>query len=147
MTSPPKNPMTKTSPASSTNEKIAAGSFAAYSEYNKTLRTWLVAFGIGGPALFMTNDTVAKRLATVGTLKMVVALFLVGAGVQVLGALLNKACNWYVYQAYSPDGVQGTWRHQCSEWLTSHFWIDVSLDLVSISVFGCALWLLFTVFA
>ncbi len=37
--------------ASPNDEKIAAGSFAAYSEYNKTLRTWLVAFGIGGPAL------------------------------------------------------------------------------------------------
>ncbi len=95
----------------------------------------------------MTNDAIAKRLASAGTLKLVVALFLVGAGVQVLGALLNKACNWYVYQAYSPGGVRGTWRHQCSELLTSHFWIDVLFDLLSICVFGYALWLLFTVFA
>ncbi len=137
----------KFKPESPDNEKIATGSFAAYSEYNKTLRTWLVAFGIGGPALFMTNDAIAKRLAAVGTLKMVVALFLAGVGVQVIGALLNKACNWYVYQAYSPGGVKGTLRHRCAEWLTSHFWIDVFLDLVSISVFGWALWLLFTVFA
>ena len=142
--------MSSTNPTSapvSSDEKVASSSFAAYSEYNKTVRTWLVAFGIGGPALFMTNDAIAKRLATTNTLREVVALFLVGAGVQVFGALLNKACNWYVYQAYSPSGVKGTFKHRCSEWLTSHFWIDIAFDFVAILVFGRALWLLFTVFA
>ena len=139
--------MTNTIPSHPTDEKVSASSFAAYSEYNKTLRTWLVTFGIGGPALFMTNDAIAKRLSTTGMLKTVVALFLFGVGVQVVGSLLNKACNWYVYQAYCIDGVRGTFKHRCSEWLTSHFWIDIALDLSSILAFGCALWLLFTAFA
>jgi hypothetical protein len=147
MPSPRSRAMTNTNLPSIEDQKVAASSFSAYSEYNKTLRTWLVAFGIGGPALFMTNDGIAKRLVATGELRMVVVLFLIGAGVQVLGALMNKACNWYVYQAYCAGGVRGTWKHRCSEWLTSHFWIDVALDLVSISAFGYALWLLFTVFA
>ena len=140
----PPAPQTQPDPSA---EKIAAGSYAAYSEYNKTLRTWLVAFGIGGPALFLVNDTVAKRLVTAGTLKTVAALFLIGTAVQVLSALLNKASNWYVYQAYAPGGVQGSLKHRCCEWLTSHFWIDITLDLLSFSAFGYAAWLLFTVFA
>jgi hypothetical protein len=37
-------------------EEDAVGTFQAYAEYNKTLRTWFVAFGIGGPALFLVND-------------------------------------------------------------------------------------------
>jgi hypothetical protein len=75
--------MTNTNLPSIEDQKVAASSFSAYSEYNKTLRTWLVAFGIGGPALFMTNDGIAKRLVATGELRMVVVLFLIGAGVQV----------------------------------------------------------------
>ena len=86
----PPAPQTQPDPSA---EKIAAGSYAAYSECNKTLRTWLVAFGIGGPALFLVNDTAVKRLVTAGTLKTVAALFLIGIAVQVLSALLNKASN------------------------------------------------------
>jgi hypothetical protein len=129
------------------DQKVAANSFAAYADYNRTLRTWLVAFGIGGPALFMTNNDIAKRLAATSGLRDVVALFLFGTGAQILGALINKAANWYVYQAYCAGGVRGTWKHRCSEWLTPHFWIDVALDLLTILVFGRALWLLFTAFA
>jgi hypothetical protein len=141
------NSPTPAQPATTSDDKIAATSFAAYSEYNKTLRTWLVAFGIGGPSLFMVNSSIATTLAKSGSLRLVVVLFLVGTALQVLGAALNKFCNWYVYQAYAPEGTRGTLRYKVSEWFTSQIWIDAVIDLGCIAAYGYALWLLFTVFA
>lgn len=122
-------------------------SFKTYFEYNKVLRTWFVAFGVGGPALFLVNEKVAERLAQFGLLRHVATLFLIGAAAQIVGALLNKITNWYSYiAAYEPD-FKGTRRHKFSEWYTHAFWIDIWIDVISIVCFGIAGWRLFTIFA
>ena len=36
--------------------------YKAYEEHAKTLRTWLVAYGIGAPVVFLTNEQLSKRL-------------------------------------------------------------------------------------
>ena len=123
------------------------GSFETYLEYNRVLRTWFVAFGVGGPALFLVNSDVAQRLADEGQLRLVVILFLVGAGAQVLGALLNKVANWYVYLSEIDDDRSRSRFYGVAEWLAEQFWIDMLLDLLTIGVFGYAAWLLLTVFA
>jgi hypothetical protein len=75
-------------PAEDTEED--ASLFDVYMEYNKVLRTWFVAFGVGGPALFLVNEKIADRLAKAGCLREVAVLFLVGAGAQVVVAFLNS---------------------------------------------------------
>lgn len=122
------------------------GSFNTYFEYNRVLRTWFVAFGIGGPALFLVNDSLAQRLVEVRQLRLVVVLFLIGVAAQVFGAFINKVANWYVFQAGLADDEE-TWVHQAAERIVRMFWIDVILDLLTICVFGWAAWILFTVFA
>jgi hypothetical protein len=74
-----------------------ADSFKTYLEYNKVLRTWFVASGVGGPALFLVNEKIAEKLVKANLLREVAALFLIGAAAQILGALANKVSNWYVY--------------------------------------------------
>lgn len=83
----------------SSQEEDATDSLKSYLEYNKILRAWFVAFGVGGPALFLVNDKVADKFAKLGSLKILAALFLIGATAQVLGAFLNKIANWYVYMS------------------------------------------------
>ena len=122
-----------------------SGSFDTYLEYNRVLRTWFVAFGVGGPALFLVNDALVQRLASEGRLRLVVLLFLVGAGAQVAGALLNKVANWYVYSSTLDDADR--WICRAAEWVVGQFWIDVLLDICTIGVFGYAAWVLLTVFA
>lgn len=123
-----------------------AGSFATYLEYNRVLRTWFVGFGIGGPALFLVNEKVAQRLAGAGELTLVASLLLIGAAAQVLGAFINKLANWYSYAA-SVDTDPDKLAYRVAAWLVDQFWIDVTLDLLTILVYGKALWLLLTVFA
>lgn len=123
------------------------GTFQAYAEYNKTLRTWFVAFGVGGPALFLVNEKLAAALVQAGQLRLVVILFLSGATAQVLGAFLNKVANWYVYQSMVSDDMNGTPVHKASEYFVNVFWPDILLDVGTIASFGYAAWLLLTVFA
>lgn len=125
----------------------ATDCFGAYLEYNKILRTWFVAFGIGGPALFLVNEKIADRLAKLGELKYVATLFLIGATAQILGALLNKTANWYVYKSSWRDEQSKHWKYAVANWLVEQYWIDLVLDIATIICFGMAGWKLLTAFA
>ncbi len=124
-----------------------SGSFAAYADYNRILRTWFVAFGIGGPAYFLVNEKIAERLAKIGELRYVATLFIVGAAAQILGSLLNKAANWYVYRSTWNDAATENLRFRIAEWLSDQFLIDLGLDAVTVVSFGLAAWILLTAFA
>src|SRR5205814_118849 len=100
-------------------------SYATYLEYNRVLRTWFVAFGVGGPAIFLVNDRLAARLVAAQHLRLVVVLFLIGAGAQVVGALTNKVANWYVYSAIIDDEDVASLKYKVAEWLAGQFWIDI----------------------
>lgn len=127
-------------------EEDVVGTFQAYAEYNKILRTWFVAFGVGGPALFLVNDKLADALVKAGQLRLVVVLFLAGATAQIVGAFLNKVANWYMYQSMVSEDADGIF-HTVSEWFVDQFWPDMLLDVGTIAAFGYAAWLLLTVFA
>ncbi len=137
----------KSSDSSQKKIEDPAGSYTTYLEYNKVLRTWFVAFGVGGPALFLINEKIAERLAKAGMLKEVAIFFLAGATAQVVGALLNKVSNWYVYMSAFDKAFEGTCQHRLSEWFTHQFWFDITIDLVSIGCFGVAAWRMLTLFA
>jgi hypothetical protein len=119
---------------------------SAYLEYNKILRSWFVAFGVGGPALFLINPAVGERLVKSGELSLVSALFLAGTACQVFGALINKITNWYVYRGADDVNYRKKRRYAFSHWLVHQFWLDVALDLATVVTFGIATWHLLTVF-
>ena len=52
-------------------------SFITYTEYSKTLRTWLVTYGIGGPILFISQDQIATKLAASTDKSCIIYLFLI----------------------------------------------------------------------
>jgi hypothetical protein len=61
----------------------ARAQFANYQEYNKLLRTWFVAFGIGGLVLLYTRPDLLEKLGEVDRDGIIWAL-LVGSAVQVV---------------------------------------------------------------
>jgi hypothetical protein len=80
------------------------GFYKAYEEHSKTLRTWLVAYGIGAPVLFLTNDSLAGKLASSPQAGLIGVVFLIGTLLQVLLAALNKGVMWACYYAAAvPD--------------------------------------------
>ncbi len=76
--------------------------YKAYEEHSKVLRTWLVAYGIGAPVLFLTNETLAAKLAGSAVAGRVAALFLVGVAAQVLLAAFNKTVMWVIRPLTNP---------------------------------------------
>jgi putative heme degradation protein len=129
------------------DETDEARSYSTYLEYNKVLRTWFVSFGVGGPAILLANDTLAIMLSQAEQLRTVVLLFLGGAACQVVGAVVNKAANWYIYLSTIEDAAYlSSARYKFANCLVEQFWIDVLLDVITIAFFGWAAWLLMTVF-
>lgn len=71
--------------------------FKVYEEYAKTLRTWLVAYGVGAPVLFVTNKDVADKLAASHAASAIAELFLSGVALQIFLAIVNKTVMWANY--------------------------------------------------
>ncbi|MDE2196498.1 MAG: hypothetical protein KGJ56_04865, partial [Gammaproteobacteria bacterium] len=61
-----------------------SGFYEPYIQYSRTLRTWLVAYGVGGPVLLVSQDLVARAIIKAGTGKWVAWLFLTGVAVQII---------------------------------------------------------------
>lgn len=114
--------------------------FDAYKEHSKTLRTWLVAYGIGAPVLFVTNATVAAKFTAAPPAVSIASFFLAGVVVQVLLAVLNKSVNWASYYAEGHTDASPKWLFAAARWVCDQFWIDLVLDLVSLVLFAIATW-------
>jgi hypothetical protein len=96
--------------------------FATYTEYNKTLRTWFVTFGLGAPALFLTNSTLSETLKASGNARIVIFSFLIGCAAQVGVALINKIAAWYNYDSERvSEEDQKKWRYRFSSWISNNF--------------------------
>ena len=113
--------------------------FDTYIEYAKILRTWLVAYGIGAPALILTNEKLTVKLLGNPDIKYFGIAFLSGVLLQVFLAFLNKTIMWCCYYGEEVDtDFQKTYRYQTAYLISSQYWIDIIIDVVTICVFGYA---------
>jgi len=114
--------------------------FKVYEDYAKTLRTWLVAYGIGGPVLFITNKDVADKLSSSHAAPCIAELFLAGVALQVFLAMLNKTVMWAVYWAELYPEEAKKCRFRFAYWISSQYAIDFLIDLATLALFGAATW-------
>jgi hypothetical protein len=106
--------------------------YQEYSEYAKNVRIWLVAYGVGGPALILTQPSLYNRIWSSGHAHYIALAFLIGVAVQVLTALLYKAAAWHLY--YTKElhrGATRRWAELVERW----YWIDVTADIVTLALF------------
>ena len=134
-------------PRAKKNEALSQAYFESYAEYNRILRSWFVAFGVGGLALFLLESPVREILFTSGQTRVLVILFLIGVTAQIVVAFLNKYANWYCYfgednPAFLRSGVYRFWSR-----IASQFWIDIIFDILTVGCFLVAIWMLFEIFA
>ena len=123
----------------------AAEFHRAYEDYSRTLRTWLVAYGIGGPVLMLTNERISRSLLDSGQARLIAGLFLAGVVLQVALAAVNKAAMWICYYADDDEDLAGRWWCRSAQWLSRQFWIDLLLDLGSLAAFAIATWRAFDI--
>jgi hypothetical protein len=114
------------------------GHYEAYSGFSKTLRAWLVAYGIGVPGLIFANERLTSAIAESGSQKIIVAMFLGGVSAQVLATLLYKTTEWYCYSAECDKAFEDSWRYSVSRWIHDQYWLEFSFDLASVTLFVLA---------
>lgn len=117
-----------------------------YAEYSKTLRAWLVAYGIGGPILFLTNTSISEKLSTSPDRAKIVCLFLLGVSLQVTLAFINKWCAWHLYAGENELRYRSTLRYRFWASINELSILDLALDAVSIGAFVWSTWLVLMVF-
>ena len=130
------------------NPNPTAGNTKGYIEqfnfYLRDLRTWFVAYGIGGPVLFLTQEKIRAAIAGSGSGRSIAFLFLLGVAFQIASSVLGKWTSWIQY-ANTKDG-----SHSClapvAFWWAGNFWIDFLLDLGSVMMFGVATWKVLALF-
>ena len=110
----------------------------AYEEYSKTLRTWFVAYGIGAPVLFLTNDSLAGKLLMSKSASLIAGLFLGGVAAQVFLAALNKTVMWACYYGAVTPSYQSKGRYRFAGWISEQYAIDFLLDLATVALFVIA---------
>jgi len=70
----------------------------AYQDFSRRLRTWLLAYGIGAPMLFVSQDTFSQMLKETAVSKLIILVFLAGVSIQVAAAIIYKSSMWYVFR-------------------------------------------------
>jgi hypothetical protein len=117
----------------------------AFDRYEKMLRTWFVAYGIGGPVLLMTQESWRRALATAPNGKWIGVLFLAGVAVQVLESFFYKMCMWQLYYHEAEKDDKCRWMYECSKWVERNFLIDIIFDLTTIALFTIATVMVFPI--
>ena len=119
--------------------------YKVYQSYGNALRTWLVAYGIGGPVLMLTNDSVRARIAASGSSRSIALCFLIGVAVQVAITAANKTIMWAQYFSTIHPPALKMKRYRLAAWLAEQLWIDITLDCVSIGLFVVATYRAFSI--
>lgn len=128
------------------DESQRTSHFQNYADYSRTLRAWLVAYGIGGPVLFVTNDKITERVAESCYASEIIVMFLLGVGLQVFLAMVNKWGAWHMYRGAGDAAYHATWRYKLWYFINEQSWLDFWIDLTSLVALGWATWRVLNVF-
>jgi hypothetical protein len=119
--------------------------FQNYAEYSKTLRSWLVAYGIGGPVLFLTNKDAPRKISESPHLSLIITLFVAGVALQIFLAFINKWAAWHMYKGAYQITYQKTIAYRVWDWINKQSWIDFLVDFGALVSFSVATWLVLKV--
>jgi hypothetical protein len=125
-------------------ENDGAEHFASYREHANILRTWLVAYGVGGPVLILSQDKIWGKLSTSGSLRLIAVLFLTGVSLQVASAAINKSVMWACYYGETEPMYKATVRYKIANWLSGQYLIDFTCDTAAMATFAAATYFSFS---
>ena len=100
-----------------------------YTDSSRALRTWFIAYGVGFPAILITNPHVFAKVSGSWWFLVIGIPFLLGVFIQIVGALSYKAfAHDGIVGMTSPHGVEPEWSwtarlynwfgHPYADWVT-----------------------------
>lgn len=120
------------------NAREEAGFYKAYAEFAKTLRTWFIAYGIGAPALVLSNKDLWNIVKSSGSLLSIAVLFLLGVTFQVIEAFIYKTAMWHLYVGESDDSHKKTWWYRLSGTVSESYKLELFFDMGALAFFTLA---------
>lgn len=115
-------------------KNVDSSFYEPYAHFSRTLRAWLVAYGVGVPVLLVSQESIARAIIKAGTGSLITWLFLTGVAIQVLAALLYKYSMAYLYNSEGNSESSDTWRVQVAVWLSETIWLEALFDITSITL-------------
>jgi hypothetical protein len=131
-------PQRRQNTSSTTTRKEETGFYEAYGGFARALRVWFITYGIGGPALLLSNNTAGQKLFASGEAGLIAYLFFGAVGLQLVLALMYKSAMWYLYIGEFNTEAKGWRLHRASEWLSESYWVEFGGDLVTLVLFAGA---------
>ncbi len=119
-------------------ESVDSELYAPYEWHATTLRAWLVAYGIGAPALLLTQEPLYNKLLQSGNARIIAYLFLLGVALQVFMAFWNKSIMWICHYGETKKEFKISRIYKCADPLSELYIIDFLCDLGSILLFASA---------
>ncbi len=119
------------------------GLFEAYASAATSLRTWLVAYGIGAPVLFLSNENLWSVLSKAKCATSIAILFLAGVTSQIFIAFVNKNAMWICYYGEGKPSFKSNMIYKVFDWLSEQFWLDILCDIISMICFIIATYKVF----
>ena len=110
----------------------------AYSDYNRTLRAWFVAFGVGGPVLFVTQESFRRLISDSPHSRLIISCFALAVVLQTVGAFINKWMNYYQLLGEEDSNFRKKRRWKVAHAIFRHEGVDIGIDLGSIILFAIA---------
>ena len=111
----------------------------AYRHHAATLRNWYVAFGVGAPVLFLSNEDLWQKFASSDKFVAISSIFFMGVAFQILLAFFDKYANWVRY--YELVTKNNKPSHKIAEWWMHNDFLSIFLDIGSLVLFGIATFL------
>jgi len=105
--------------------------FEQYWRHASALRNWLVAFGVGGCMLLLTDKTDVFALSPLWLKILVLFFLMLGTMIQIVLALINKYLHWHLYYGTEETGHQNTKSYKISLKLSKKVWIDQVTDIIT----------------
>jgi len=130
--------MPQQSSSSASDQREETGFYQAYAEFAKTLRTWFIAYGIGAPALVLSNNDLWNTVKGSGSLITIAVLFLLGVTFQVIEAFIYKTAMWHLYVAESDDEHRKTWWYTMADKVAESYKLELFFDIGAFVSFAVA---------
>ena len=116
------------------NAERVKGLHASYTGHGGMLRSWLVAFGAGVPALFITQEWAWNALAASGNAFFLALLYFSGVLLQVFHVIASKYANYYGFLAqFFPSMKEGRFPELVKKF-TWQWKLDLAVDLLSLTL-------------
>jgi hypothetical protein len=112
-----------------------SGFYEPYAYFSRTLRTWLVGYGIGAPILIISQDHLSNKILDSGIGDNITIWFLSGVCVQVIAAILYKYSMGYIYFSELNPTLENTKRFIIADWISEAFWLELLFDILAIVCF------------